>query len=175
MRKLLVLLLVFAMTAYCALAQEQWTGAVLVGNFPEDARIIETESSADGFIETMLVLDGYIAITLARFPDEQARAEYLKAFHPEMEPEIIENDAPVAGCEALHTRYMAVKDGDLGLADSYCFETETDIFLFHVFANDTDWDDYEFFYAADYNHFLDMLDQWVQSLEIENHDPQVME
>lgn len=166
MKKLLVLLLAFAMTGCCALAQGLWTGPVLVGSLPEDARSIESSSSADGYIETLLVSDGYIEITLACFLDEQARAEYLTAFRPEMEPEIIEEAAPVAGCEALHTRYMAVKDGDLGLADSYCFETEKDTFLFHVFSNGTDWEDYEFFYEADYNHYLDSLNQWVQSLEI---------
>lgn len=166
MRKLLVLLLAFAMPVCCAFAQEQWTGPVLVGKLPEDAWVIESSSSAGGYIETLLVHDGYIEITLARFPDEQARAEYLEAFHPEMEPEIIEDDYLVAGCEALHTRYMAMKDGDLGLADSYCFETESDTFLFHVFSNDTDWEDYDFFYKADYNHYLSLLNQWAQSLEI---------
>lgn len=166
MRRLLVLLLALTMMGSCALAQGQWTSPVLVGSLPEDARLIESVSFDGGYIKTLLALDGYIEITLACFPDEQARADYLTAFRPEMEPDIIEDDYLVAGCEALHTRYMSVKDGDLGLADSYCFETETDNFLFHVFSNDTDWEDYEFFYEADYNHYLDLLNQWAQSLDV---------
>ena len=114
----------------------------------------------------MLVFDGYIEITLARFPDADAREAYLEVFHPEMEIEIIEDDYMISGCEALHTRYMAVRDGDLGQVDSFRFETETDHFLFLAFAKETDWADYEFARNAEYNHYRDSVNQWAQSLEI---------
>jgi len=141
-------------------------GPVLMGDLPAYGEVIERSSTADGYIETLLVLDGYIEITLGRFPDAQARADFLGKFHPEMEAEIIEDDDLLAGCEAVHTRYMAVKDDDLGLAESYCFETDTDFYLFHVFANGVDWADYQFFREADENHFLAIVDDWAQSLEI---------
>jgi hypothetical protein len=129
MRRLLVLLLALTMMGSCALAQGQWTGPVLVGSLPEDARLIESVSFDGGYIKTLLALDGYIEITLACFPDEQARADYLTAFRPEMEPDIIEDDYLVAGCEALHTRYMAVKDGyegtdDVSLAEHLGFKVK---------------------------------------------------
>ena len=162
MKKIFAAILMVAVFCCSAFAEGVWTGAVLAGNLPKDAELVEIISNQDGYIEELLY-EGKCTIILARFRDEAARTEYLNGFTPAGEVQVMEDRPEVAGCEALHLRYESGENEDMNVVDCYAFSTEKDIFLF---LTSVDGDTYYGYGAVPAEHYPELIDFWAESLTV---------
>ena len=163
MRKMIGALLLLALLCCGALAEGGvWTGAVLAGNLPKDAELISIDSNSDGYIEELLY-DKTCTIILARFKDDQARAEYLNAYAPVGEVEVLEDFSTIAGYPAMHLRYEMGEGRDLDVINCFAFNTDADAFLFLARV---DKDTYEGNGKVDENYYPELITVWVESLTV---------
>ncbi len=163
MKKMISAILLLALLCCAAFAEGGvWTGAVLAGTLPKDAELISIDSNADGYIEE-LFYDKSCTIILARFADETARAEYLNAYVPVGEVQVLEDHPTLANCPAMHLRYETGEEMDLSVIDCFAFDTETDCFLF---LTSVDKKTYEGSGKVDENFYPELIDFWVESLTV---------
>lgn len=163
MKKIISAILLLALLCCGALAEGGvWTGAVLAGNLPKDAELIGIDSNAGGYIEELLY-DKSCTIILARFADETARAEYLNAYAPVGEVQVLEDSPTVANCPAMHLRYESGDEADLNVIDCFAFGTEVDCFLFLI---SVDKKTYEGSGKVDENFYPELIAVWAESLTV---------
>lgn len=163
MKKILSAILLFALLCCGAHAEGGvWTGAVLAGNLPKDAELIDIATGSDGYVEELLY-DRSCTIILARFRDEAARAEYLNAYAPIGEVEVLEDHPMVANCPAMHLRYESGEGTDPRVIDCFAFDTEADCFLF---LTSVDKKTYEGSGKVDENHYPELIAMWAESLTV---------